>query len=207
MNVIVFGASGGVGRHAVRRALDEGHDVTAFVRDPARLDLEHERLSTVVGDVLDAASVERAMAGQDAALVTIGVRRKTDDESMVSQGVANIVAAMEAAGARRLVFLSIMGVGDSRQNLGVARHIVPRMLAKPLAHRVLAEDVITRGNIDWVIVRAVRLADKRATGSYRIGEEVRVGPMANVSRADVGEFMVAALTDATYLGRTPSIAA
>src|SRR5688572_3752653 len=110
------------------RALDEGHDVRALVRDPARLRVEHERLQVVCGDVRDRDAVEAVVAGQEAALVTLGVREKSDRESLVSDGVANIVTAMERAGSRRLVFLSIMGVGPSRDNLGVARLFLPRIL-------------------------------------------------------------------------------
>ena len=207
MNVVVFGASGGVGLEAVRRLLDSGHAVRAFVRDPARLQLEHERLDVVVGDVLDRQSVEAAVAGQDATLVVIGARRKTDKESIVSEGVANIVPALERAGARRLVFLSIMGVGDSRPNLGLMRHVLPRMLKEAYAHRELAEETIRRSGLDWVTVRAVRLVDSSATGRYRAGEDVRVGTFAKVSRADVAEFMVSQLADDIHLNQAPSIAA
>ncbi len=207
MNVIVFGASGGVGLEAVRLLLDGGHAVRALVRDPGRLEVAHERLEVVVGDVLDRQSVEAAVNGQDAALVVVGVRRKTDSESMVSEGIANIVPALERAGARRLVFLSIMGVGESRPNLGLMRHVLPRMLKDAYLHRDLAEATIRGSRLDWVIVRAVRLTDSTATGRYRSGEDVRVGTLAKVSRADVAEFMVRQLADDTHLNMAPSIAA
>jgi uncharacterized protein YbjT (DUF2867 family) len=207
VNVVVFGASGGVGVEAVRRALAGGHRVRAFVRDPERLSLTDARLDVFRGDVLDRQAVDAAAQGQDAALVVIGCRQKTDSESLVSEGIANIVPALEAAGVERLVFLSIMGVGPSRSNLGVMRHVLPRMLKDAYVHRELAEDTIRRSRLDWVIVRAVRLVDGPATGRYRAGEDVRVGMMAKVSRADVAELMVRQLTDNSQLHRSPSIAA
>ncbi|MDX1521840.1 MAG: SDR family NAD(P)-dependent oxidoreductase, partial [Anaerolineae bacterium] len=70
--VVVFGATGGVGRQLVAQALEQGHAVTAFARTPAKLDINHENLTVVQGDVMDAASVERAMQGQEAVLAALG---------------------------------------------------------------------------------------------------------------------------------------
>jgi NAD(P)H-binding len=72
MNVLVFGASGGTGRECVKQALAQGHSVTAFVRDPTTFDSKHPNLQVVQGDVVDYASVERAVHNQDAALCALG---------------------------------------------------------------------------------------------------------------------------------------
>jgi uncharacterized protein YbjT (DUF2867 family) len=61
MNVLVFGASGGTGRELVRQALTQGHVVTAFARDPAKLDINHANLRIAQGNVADYAAVERAV--------------------------------------------------------------------------------------------------------------------------------------------------
>ena len=207
MNVVVFGATGGVGREVVRRLLDGGHAVRAFVRDAVRVEASHDRLEIFTGDVFDAEAVQRAVKGQDAAIIVIGVRDKADRESLVSEGVANIVPALERAGVGRVAFLSIMGVGHSRRNLGVMRHVLPRVLKDAFAHREIAEDSVRRSGLEWVIVRAVRLVDRPATGRYRAGEDVRVGMFTKISRADVAEFMVGQLSEDRYLRQAPSIAA
>jgi putative NADH-flavin reductase len=61
MNVLVFGASGGTGREVVQQALAQGHSQTAFVRAPAKFDINHAHLTVVQGDVADYAAVERAV--------------------------------------------------------------------------------------------------------------------------------------------------
>jgi len=38
MNILVFGASGGTGRELVKQGLDQGHRVTAYVRDPSKIE-------------------------------------------------------------------------------------------------------------------------------------------------------------------------
>jgi len=59
MKLLVFGSTGGTGRELVKQALEQGHEVTAFARSPAKLsDLKHPSLQVVRGDVLDPAAVE-----------------------------------------------------------------------------------------------------------------------------------------------------
>lgn len=74
MNLLVFGASGGTGRCIVEQALAQGHIVTAFAREPARVRVAHENLRVVRGDISRHDSVEAAVRGQDAALCALGVR-------------------------------------------------------------------------------------------------------------------------------------
>lgn len=74
MKILVFGASGGTGRNIVEQALAQGHTVTAFVRDPARLRLTHDNLQIVRGDIASSDSVTSAVTGQDAVLCALGVR-------------------------------------------------------------------------------------------------------------------------------------
>jgi putative NADH-flavin reductase len=74
MNVVIFGASRGVGRCLVEQALVQGYDVTAAVRNPATVEITHERLRVLPCDVLDPASVNRAIAGQD--VCALGTKSK-----------------------------------------------------------------------------------------------------------------------------------
>src|SRR4028118_121382 len=116
MKILVFGATGSVGRNVVEQGLEREHEVTAFVRDPSGLEVEHEKLTVFRGDVLDGASVERAVRGQGAVLCSIGTGRKG---RVRSEGTRNIVRAMEGAGVRRLVCQTTLGVGESSGNLNL----------------------------------------------------------------------------------------
>ena len=68
MKLIIFGSTGSIGRQLVKQALEQGHMVAAFARDPARVDIKHANLEVIQGDVLDPASVEKAVLqeGQEA---------------------------------------------------------------------------------------------------------------------------------------------
>lgn len=210
MNLLVFGATGGTGRQIVEQALAQGHAVTAFVRDAGKLGIDHPKLTIRTGDVLNGADVEGAVPGHDAVLSAIGAPAlKTG--TVRSTGTRNIVLAMEKAGVRRLICQTSLGYGDSRATLDRTPFyfkyiIVPFFLRKGFADHALQEDHIKRSKLDWTIVRPGTLTDGPRTGAYRHGFESNDRTVkAEVSRADVADFMLKQLADATYLRRTPGV--
>ena len=68
MQIIIFGASGGTGLEVVKQALEAGHVVTAFVRTPTKISIQHPNLTLFEGDVMNAEAVEKAITGQDAVI-------------------------------------------------------------------------------------------------------------------------------------------
>ncbi|MGB6015256.1 MAG: NAD(P)H-binding protein, partial [Nodosilinea sp.] len=102
MKLIIFGATGTVGRQVVEQALDQGHQVTAFARRPARLDIQHPRLRRVQGDVLDLAAVKQAIQGQEVVVCVLGSGKQLSG-TVRSEGTRQIIQAMEETGVRRLI--------------------------------------------------------------------------------------------------------
>src|SRR5262245_24064602 len=123
MKIVVFGAQGGIGTHVVEQALTAGHEVTAIVRRPSAMTLQHKRLEIMQGDVLDAASFQAAVVGKDAVVSALGVRNRAPT-TVYSQGVANIIQAMGAAGVRRLICVSASGLDPGP--------LWQRVIAKPM---------------------------------------------------------------------------
>lgn len=207
MKLVVFGATGATGRELVGLALEQGHAVTAFARDPAKLGLSHPNLSVIRGDVLDPASVQRAVHGQEAVLCTIGAGAKRG--TLRADGTRNIAGAMEKAGVRRLVCQSSYGVGDTRDKLSFLLKyvLVPLVLRHAFADHEAQERVIRQSRLDWTIVRPVGLVKGPKTGIYRHGNLGAAAPArATISHADVAEFMLKQLTEGTYLRQTPGLA-
>jgi len=207
MRLLVFGATGGTGRELVIQALEQGHDVTAYARDPAKIeDIQHARLTVVRGDVLDAPSVKNAVAGHEGVLVTIGVAAVRT--TLREEGTRNIVAAMESTGVKRLICQSSLGVGDSRANLSFFTKyvIVGIYLRHAFADHERQEAVVRSSSLDWTIVRPPHLKDGPRTGVYRHEfppTEKRI--QGWISRADVADFMLKQLADDTYVRQTPGV--
>jgi uncharacterized protein YbjT (DUF2867 family) len=206
MRLLIFGATGGTGRELVRQALERGHSVTAFARDPAALD-KRDGLQGLAGDVLDAAAVERAVAGHEAVLCTLG-RPATSPGTVRSQGTRNIVRAMETVGPRRLICQSTIGIGDSRPLLPpLYRYLlVPLLLRRTFAEHERQEAAVRSSQLDWTIVRAGALTDGERTGGYRHGFPPTERSIEfEVSRAAVAAFTLGLLADGTYTRESPSV--
>lgn len=205
MKIVVFGSTGSVGRQLVEQALAQGHAVTAFARDSAKLDIEHANLKIVQGDVMDVISVEKAVQGQEAVLCSIGAGRKGE---IRSQGTKNIIRAMENTGVRRLICQSSLGVGDSRGNLNFFwKYIMFGMLLRAAyADHEAQERYVRQSRLDWIIVRPAAFTNGARTGQYRHGFAASDrATKLKISRADVADFMLKQLTDDTYLHKTPGL--
>ena len=205
MNAIVFGATGSVGRCLVDRALSQGHRVTAFARRPSALDSDHPDLELRAGDVLDREAVADAVAGHDAVLVALGAGRKG---GVRAAGTGNVVAAMRSGGLRRLVCLSTLGAGDSRALLTFfwKRIMFGFLLREAYADHEAQEAVVRGSGLDWTLVRPGAFTDGPGTGAYRHGfPPAEKNLQLKISRADVADFMLRQLTDASYLRRSPGL--
>ena len=207
MKLIIFGSTGGTGRELLKQALDQGHNIVAYARNPAKIDdIKHAGLQVVRGDILDPAAVESATAGQEAVLSTIGAG--AERTTLREDGTRNIVEAMERTGVQRLISQSSLGVGDSRANLSFFTKyiIVSVFLRHAFADHERQEAVIKQSSLDWTIVRPPHLTNSPRTGAYRHGfptTDRRI--TGKISRADVADFMLSQLTDGTYLHQTPGV--
>ena len=207
MNLLIFGATGGTGRQLVEQALTQGHTVTAFVRNPARLTSQHANLRVVLGDVLDAAAVQRAMAGQEAVLSALGAPAG-HKVPVRSAGTRHILNAMQQAGVDRFVCLTTLGMGDSRAALPFSYKylIVPLFLRSAFADSELQEEYIRQSTVAWTIARPGTLTNGPRTGHYRHGfPATEQGLKIRISRADVADFMLRQLHEATYLRQAASL--
>lgn len=205
MKLIIFGATGSVGRHLVGKALAAGHHVTAFSR---RRDIgmpADGRLRAIRGDVLNPDQVAAAIEGQDAVLCAIGAGRRG---GLRAPGTANIISGMKRHGVQRLICQTTLGVGESERNLDFFwKHIMFGLLLRPaFKDHALQEEHIRASGLDWTIVRPGAFTDGPETGVYRHGFPATARDLKlKISRADVARFMLDQLADPTYLHATPGL--
>ncbi len=207
MKIVIFGSTGETGKALVREALKRGHEVHAFARRPADLGVQNPHLHPVQGDVLDKATVQRAVRGMDAAISVLGVRLGQPQSTVRSAGTANIVAALTAEGVRRFVSGSTVGAGQHLQTLPwLARMLVPRIVGAWRLEEAGRQEEIVRGStLDWTILRPPRLLDGEATGTYRIGEDLATGFGAKLIRGDYARALLDQLESSRFLRQLPTI--
>lgn len=209
MRILVIGASQGTGALAVRAALDKGHDVTAFARSPAKLTLDHPRLRKTTGDFHRADSVDAAVPGHDAVIVTASATRLAafkENPRYFSQGTGYVIDAMKKAGVRRLSVLSALGVGESRPLLNPFLRwlAVDHLLRIPFEDHARQEAQVSASGLEWIVARPGRLTNGPARHQYVKKAAIERVP-ASISRADVADFLVDACVKPDWVGHAVQI--
>jgi uncharacterized protein YbjT (DUF2867 family) len=196
MKICILGASRGTGAEAARTALDRGHEVTAFARNPEQLVLESPKLTRLKGDFHSRESVDGAIRGHDAVIITASstsLRGFKENPKYFSEGTGYAIDAMKAHGIRRLIVLSALGTGESRRllNFLVRKLVVSLILKGPFADHERQEKLVKDSGLDWVIARPGRLSNGPAQKKYKKTSAIEPVP-SSISRADVADFLVTA---------------
>lgn len=208
MKITIIGATGRTGIPLVQQALDKGHTVVAFLRDPAKLPIQHERLSWVQGSVQDAGKVEEAVQGANAVMMALG-HTQSSSKDVLASAARTVLAAMKKYGVRRLITLTGAGVRYPEKDTPKLFDRVMGFLLKQMAGELLADSTqhvltIRSSDVEWTVVRVPVLTDGPHTGQIKVGY-VGNGVSARVSRADVADFMLRTLENRSYIHDLPVI--
>lgn len=206
MNILVIGATRGIGRQVVLQALTAGNQVTAMARRLVSLP-EGKRLRPVQGDILDEAAVQTAVAGQDAVVLTVACGPGLTPVSLFSNGTAHVLRAMRHHGVDKLVCVTGIGAGDSRGHGGFFydRIILPVLLRGMYADKERQERLVRDSGCDWVIVRPGFLTNGPLTKTYSVYTHLAGVRAGRISRADVAHFILGQLEHMHHRHTTPLV--
>jgi putative NADH-flavin reductase len=206
MRLFILGATGGIGRELVNQALARHHRVTAFVRSPHKLGAAREGLTLIEGDVRNTDAMSAVLFGHDAVLSTLGPAGPGRN-TITSDGARATVAAMQAAGVRRLL---VVGVAALFPDVGIFGRLLRNTLLRNIADdSAEMERIVKATNLDWTIVRPPRLTNGPRTEHYGVAADhlpKAAGGNATISRADVAHFMLNELEQPAHIRRVVGIA-
>ena len=206
MKVLVIGATGQTGRHAVKQLLARGHEVTAFARSPSAITESSDRLRVVQGDARDLESIDRAMHGHDAVLVAFGPRSLKKDDVQEAL-MRNLIAAMTKHGIKRVVNLSVWGSGGGAvppRNLITRYFFLPLILRHLLADKRRGEAYLFGSDLDYTNVCPAFLKNSPARGGVRASIDGK-GLEQIMHREDLAAFMVEELTSQQWVRRCVAV--
>lgn len=210
MHLTVFGSTRGTGAQVVRLALDAGHTVTAAARNPADVQVSHERLHPVRADVLDLPSLSGSVTGADAVISALGASNGRQPTTLYSAGVTNILDTMRTAGVRRFIGLSAQPV-TPRAEAG----LVERWVVYPILYRFFGaiyadmarmEQVLRHSETDWTIVRPPRLTEGPLTERYRMAVNHHLRGARTISRSDLAAAILDLLDNPDAVRTTVAVA-
>jgi putative NADH-flavin reductase len=205
MKLVIFGANGPTGRLATARALAVGHAVVAVTRQPREFPIAHSRLTVAGADVRDGSAVADAVAGADAVVSALGVPFTRQQVDTYSAGAQNIVDAMRASGARRLIVVSSTSVYPTRRHhVPLSLRLVEPVITKTIGKTVYddmrrMEAIVGDSALDWTIVRPSGLFDLPESTDYKFGSIDPEG--AFTARVDLADCLISFVTDSASVGR------
>ncbi len=199
MNIALLGATGGIGRLVLDKALARGHQVTALARTPSKLDVQSPSLHISQGDALKPDDVQKVIGGQDLIISTIGARTLKPD-TICEESARNVLSALAQTGVRRFICISGAGLGDNA-GLIIEKIIRPLLLKNVYADALAQDALIKRSEIDWTIVRPYRLTNGPESSTYQVARNPFRSPILirMTTRADVADFMVKEAEERQYL--------
>lgn len=204
MKIVIFGASGKTGTLMVNQALELGHQVTAYIRRENSVEKEHPNLKIIVGNLNDTEKLKEAISGADACLSTLGGASLTKHATEIRSGIDKIISLMEQERVNRFIYLSSVGVGESRLYIAqpVRFFVCDLFLRVPFIDHNINEQRITRSKLQYTLVRPGGLTDGQKTGNLKHGSEKTIlKGSPKISRANVAAFMLEQLADKTYINK------
>jgi uncharacterized protein len=200
MKLIIFGATGMVGKQLVMQALFNGHLVKAFGRNVFTEDLpKDDNLELVQGALFDGGQVYHAIKGCDAVLSALGGASDGTDKTR-SLGMKNIVAQMEKAAVKRIIAVGGMGVlnaGDTGLLIDEENY-PPQYFAVGKEHQK-AYEYLKASTLDWTFVCPPDLVDGEATGQFITRADYPPEPNKfKIFTGDLALFMLSELNKKEY---------
>lgn len=213
--VLVVGASGGTGRATIDALVKRGHRVTAFSRHAESLENTSDQVSLLNGDATKPEDVDRAVAGHDAVIVTLGITENPirvrlfgparTPINVRSAGTRNVIAAMRKHGVRRLVVQSTYGVGETRGRLRWVERLFFGLLLKPqIADTEVQEREVRGSGVDWVLAQPVHLTDDEKDEMPFASADGQIREWT-ISRKGVARFLALAAQAPEYVGQSVAL--
>ncbi|MFN8775204.1 MAG: NAD(P)-dependent oxidoreductase [Flavobacteriales bacterium] len=201
MKVVVFGATGRTGLEVVKRALEKGHQVTAFVRNPAAVSLVHPKLTLMSGDALSQDAVNRAIAGQDAVISCLSARELSHRQVFIN----HIINAMRLHKVRRILAIGGIGALQASEHLKVYETATfPREYLEITQAHIRVLDALLTSRLDFTFVCPPMIPDGERSGVYKTQDNYPTQGWS-ITTGDLADFMVNELEKNEYVGKKVGI--
>ncbi|GHO46241.1 NAD(P)-dependent oxidoreductase [Ktedonospora formicarum] len=198
MKIAIFGVSGIVGQRVAREALDRGHEVKGIVRDTTRVSISHPNFSVEEGNIQDAASVARQVAGYDVIVNATAPRYAAGEGPQTFLTAANaVIEGVKQVGSGRLIVVG--GAGSLEVAPGVQLVDTPDFPEAWKAGASVLRDALPiykASDIDWTFFcPAALIQPGERTGKYRLGTDQLVTNEQGESSISAEDFAVALLDE------------
>lgn len=212
--VLILGATGRTGKHAIPLALEKGYQVIALVRNPAKIAIKHDGLTIVKGLPANIDDIRKAMKGCDAVLsllspLTRGQAisfRKINAPRILEKSITNVLQVMNESGVKRLLILSSVGVGNSWKYTPWYVKLLIRLTNFKVifADHNAQEDLIQASGTNWTIARPAGLNENETIGTLAVTYNHTPKPF-QLSRKLLAKFFIDNLYSEDFVRKMPML--
>jgi len=201
--ICIFGASGATGLELTRQAVERGYEVVAFVRSEPAQQAFPQGTTIVKGSLTDPLDVARAITGCEAVICAFGPRPGSSDV-FCAEATQTIIEAMNAQDVRRLLCLTGAMIGAYPHLSWFMRSMrssYEKQQPALAGDRSEQERLVEANGLAWTLVKPPRLSAGAGRGHCRSGENLKVGAMSSISRADLSSFILNQVDTNEYVGK------
>ena len=206
MQILIIGASKGIGLETTRQALAAGYDVRALARSATSINMTDAKLEKMPGDALNRQDVEVALAEVDVVIVTLGIglRDLFKPVRLFSESTRVLIAAMTEKSVNRLICITGFGAGDSQTSIApLQRFPFKIVFGHAYDDKGRQEELIKQSGLDWTIARPGVLLNGARTGRYKVLRDPSEWRNGIIARANVADFLVKQIEDRSLIGAAP----
>lgn len=206
--IALTGGTGATGKLFLEKALEAGHKVKTLARSPQKVEIEHENLEVIKGDVLKPEDVDRLVKGSEVVVSLFG-HVKGSPADLQTRGTQNLVRAMKNHGLSRIISLSGGGLPFPEKDQPKLADKMIRGIMKVVASKMLSDaenhaEVLRKSGLGWTIVRGPRLTNQPEKGDYRVGW-VGVNASTKIGRADLADFILKVMENKSHVKEMPFV--
>lgn len=207
MKILLFGATGRTGKLILKKALKDGHEVTAIVRDPSGLNGTNAKI--IQGTPYDKETVKKAINNCDAVINTLNVSREADGpwaklrspKDMISRSIQNALDVMPENSSKRVIVMGVLGAGESMKKMPLIFKLVINLsnLKYAFNDHTRQEELLAKSNTNWTVIRLPMLKeeeDEKDVIVKRLNDNTKLNK--NVTRGSVARFILDILKDEKY---------
>ena len=206
ITIAVIGGTGKAGRYLVEELLNQGYSLKLLLRDPQKYPNPSPSVELVAGDVREYKALQTLMEGCQAVISTLG--QPAGEPSVFSQATQNVLRAMEAQQIQRYILITGLTVDTPADHKNpktqAATDWMKAHYPETTSDKQVEYQILTKSALDWTLVRLpwIQLTDEPA--ETRVSLEDCAGEQ--ISTASLARFLIAQLSDLTYVRQAPFIA-
>ncbi len=211
MRIAIFGATGPTGKYIIDETIKQGHSLTAYTRDAAKLRAYEGKLDMVAGDLKNIDAIKKCIQGSNAVISALGPNSiKIKEKRPVMDGVKNILSVMDQLGVKRFIQVSTSASPDPKDSFDLKTRAslgLIKLIAFNGYDDVKATGELVRtSNADWTLVRIPYLKDGPSNGRVKVGWYGQTKLRWSLFRGNLAKFLVDQASNPEFIRLAPAIA-